>query len=54
MSGLVKAKNSMKADMTLATYMYRPSSGPAPAKPAAPAVAPKPAAALPGATGGRS
>jgi type IV pilus assembly protein PilO len=54
MSGLVKAKNSMKADMTLATYMYRPSSGPAPAKPAPPTVAPKPAAALPGATGGRS
>lgn len=54
MSGLVKAKNSMKADMTLATYMYRPSSAPAPAKPGAQPVAPKPAAALPGSMGDRS
>lgn len=54
MSGLVKSKHSMKADMTLATYMYRPSSAPAPAKPGAPAVVPKPAAALPGSMGDRS
>jgi type IV pilus assembly protein PilO len=54
MSGLVKAKNPMKADMTLATYMYRPSSAPAPVKPGAQPVAPKPAAALPGSMGGRS
>jgi type IV pilus assembly protein PilO len=54
MSGLAKSKHSMKADMTLATYMYRSSSAPAPAKPGAPAVAPKPAAALPGSMGDRS
>jgi type IV pilus assembly protein PilO len=59
MSGLTKARNSMKADMTLATYMYRPSSAPAAAKPGSPAVAPKPAApkpaaALPGSMGDRS
>jgi len=53
MSGLAKAKNSMKADMTLATYMYQAGSAPAPAGPGAP-VAPKPAAAVPGSTGGRS
>jgi type IV pilus assembly protein PilO len=53
MSGLPKSKNSMKADMTLATYMYRSSTAPAPARPATP-VAPKPAAAVPGSTGGRS
>jgi type IV pilus assembly protein PilO len=53
MSGLGKAKNSMKADMTLATYMYKSGTGPAPARPGAP-VAPKPAAALPGSTGDRS
>jgi type IV pilus assembly protein PilO len=52
MSGLAKAKNSMRADMTLATYMYRSGSAPA-AKPGAPA-APKPAASLPGSTGDRS
>jgi type IV pilus assembly protein PilO len=50
MSGLAKSRNSMKADMTLATYMYRASTAPAPARPAAP----KPAAALPGSTGDRS
>ena len=58
MSGLTKARNSMKADMTLATYMYRPSSAPAPAPPGAPAApkpaAPKPAAALPTSMGDRS
>jgi Tfp pilus assembly protein PilO len=55
MSGVAKSKNSMKADMTLATYMYRPAATPAPAapRPATPA-APKPAAALPGASGDRS
>jgi type IV pilus assembly protein PilO len=61
MSGLAKARNSMKADMTLATYMYRSGPAPAPAKPGAPVApkpaapaAPKPAAALPGSTGDRS
>jgi len=53
MSGLGKARNSMKADLTLATYMYRSSPAPAPARPAAP-VAPKPGASLPGSTGDRS
>lgn len=58
MLGLVKARKSMKADMTLATYMYRPSSAPAPAPPGTPAApkpaAPKPAAAVPTSMGGRS
>lgn len=58
MSGLVKAKSSMKADMTLATYMYRTATAPAPAQPGAPVApkpaAPKPAAAVPGSMGGRS
>jgi type IV pilus assembly protein PilO len=53
MSGLAKSKNSMRAEMTLATYMYRSGGAAAPAKPAAP-VAPKPAASLPGTTGDRS
>jgi type IV pilus assembly protein PilO len=53
MSGLAKSKNSMRAEMTLATYMYRSGGATAPAKPAAP-VAPKPAASLPGTTGDRS
>ena len=55
MSGLGKARNSMKVDLTLATYMYKPSAAaaPSPARPAAP-VAPKPGAALPGSTGDRS
>lgn len=51
MSGLGKARNSMRVDLTLATYMYKSSL--APARPAAP-VAPKPGAALPGSTGDRS
>ena len=58
MAGLGKARNSMKADLTLATYMYRSSLAPAPARPAAPVTpkpgAPKPGAALPGSTGDRS
>jgi len=53
MSGLAKSKNSMRAEMTLATYMYRSGGATAPAKPAAP-VASKPAASLPGTTGDRS
>jgi type IV pilus assembly protein PilO len=53
MSGLGKARNSMKVDLTLATYMYKSSLAPAPPRPAAP-VAPKPGAALPGSTGDRS
>jgi type IV pilus assembly protein PilO len=53
MSGLSKARNSMKVDLTLATYMYKSSLAPAPARPAAP-VAPKPGASLPGSTGDRS
>jgi len=53
MSGLGKARNSMRVDLTLATYMYKSSLAPAPARPAAP-VAPKPGASLPGSTGDRS
>jgi type IV pilus assembly protein PilO len=49
MSGVPKSRNSMKADLTLATYMYRPAAPPGAAKPPAPA-APKPAANA----GGRS
>ncbi len=43
LTGLTKARSVLRAELTLATYMYR--DGPAP-KPGAPA-APKPAAALP-------
>lgn len=53
MSGLGKSRHSMKADMTLATYMYRSSLAPAPGRPAAP-VAPKPGASLAVPTGDRS
>ena len=53
MSSLGKSRNSMKADMTLATYMYRSSLAPAPARPATP-VAPKPGASLSVPTGTRS
>jgi type IV pilus assembly protein PilO len=46
MTGLAKSRNSMKADLTLATYMYRTTPAPAPgaARPGAPPL-PKPAAA---------
>ena len=58
LSGLGKARNSMKVDLTLATYMYKSSLAPAPARPAAPVApkpgVPKPGAALPGSTGDRS
>ena len=51
MTGLGKSKDSMKADLTLATYMYRSAPPPPPAKPGAapatPAAPAKPAAALP-------
>ena len=53
MTGLGKARNSMRVDLTLATYMYKSSLAPAPARPAVP-VAPKPGASLPGSTGDRS
>jgi type IV pilus assembly protein PilO len=46
MTGLGKSKDSMKADLTLATYMYRTAPPPPPAKPGAPAPA-KPSASLP-------
>ena len=42
--GLTKTRSALRAELTLATYMYRDAS--APAKPGG-AVAPKPAAALP-------
>ena len=49
MTGLNKSKDSMKADLTLATYMYRTTPPPPPANPgAAPA---KPTAALPSSDG---
>jgi type IV pilus assembly protein PilO len=51
LTGLPKSKNSMKADLTLATYMYRAAPPPPAARPGAPV--PKPAAALPSA-GARS
>lgn len=53
MTGLGKSKDSMKAELTLATYMYRTSPPPPPAKPGAPAAPAKPSAALP-APGARS
>jgi len=47
LTGLTKGRTALRAEMTLATYMYR--DAPPPAKPGAPApVAPKPAAALSG------
>ena len=47
LTGLVKGRSALRAELTLATYMYR--DAPPPAKPGAPApAAPKPAAALPG------
>ena len=46
LTGLVKGRSALRAELTLATYMYR--DAPAPGKPGAPApAAPKPAAALP-------
>ena len=57
MTGLGRARDSMKADLSMATYMYRGTPPPPPAKPGAPPAAPpagKPAAALPGITGTRS
>ena len=45
LTGVPKSKNSMKADLTLATYMYRSAPPPPLAKPGA--AAPKPGAALP-------
>ena len=55
MTGIGKSKDSMKADMTLATYMYRTAPPPPPAKPGAPAPAPaKPSASLPVSSGARS
>ena len=48
-TGLTKSKNSMKADMTLATFQYRAAGPPAAPKPGAPQPvlpAPKPAAGL--------
>jgi len=55
MTGQPKAKNSMKADLTLATYMYRSSPAAPPARAGAQTTPPpKPAAALPSSDGGRS
>ena len=54
MTGTVKTKNSMKADLTLATYMYRSSPAAPPARTGAQTTPPKPAAALPTAEGNRS
>jgi hypothetical protein len=44
MTGLPKSRNSMKADLTLATYMYRTAPAAGAPRPGAPP-APKPAAA---------
>ena len=46
LTGLGKSKDSMKADLTLATYMYRTAPPAPPAKPGAPAPG-KPSASLP-------
>lgn len=47
LTGLGKSKDSMKADLTLATYMYRTMPPPPPAKPGAPPAPPaKPSASL--------
>jgi len=55
MTGQPKAKNSMKADLTLATYMYRSSPAAPPARAGAQTTPPpKPAAALPSSDGSRS
>jgi type IV pilus assembly protein PilO len=43
MTGQAKSRHSLKAELTLATYMYRSAAAPEPAKPGAPP-APKPAA----------
>jgi type IV pilus assembly protein PilO len=50
MTGLGKVKDSMKADLTLATYMYRSAPPPPPSNPGAPG----PKAALPASSGARS
>jgi type IV pilus assembly protein PilO len=52
-TGLAKGRHSVKADLTLATYMYRGTPPPPPAKPGA-SPAPKPRAAGPAASGVRS
>ena len=52
LTGLTKGRSVLRADLTLATYMYRDAPAAAP-KPGAPA-APKPAAALPDRTEVRS
>jgi type IV pilus assembly protein PilO len=49
MTGIGKSKDSMKADLTLATYMYRTAPPAPPAKPGEPA-APAPPAAKPSAS----
>jgi len=49
MTGLNKSKDSMKADLTLATYMYRTTPPPPPANPGATPA--KPTAALPSSDG---
>jgi len=54
MTGLGKSKDSMKADLTLATYMYRSSPAAPPARTGAQTTPPKPAAALPASEGNRS
>ena len=54
MTGQPKTKNSMKADLTLATYMYRSSPAAPPARTGALTTPPKPAAALPSSEGNRS
>jgi type IV pilus assembly protein PilO len=44
MSGLAKSRNSLRADLTLATYQYRPIGSPPAPKPGQPGQAPQPGA----------
>lgn len=54
-TGLTKARTSLRADITLSTYTYKTTLPPAGAGPGAPAPAtPKPSAALPAPSEGRS
>lgn len=51
MVGIDRAPGTVRAELTLATYMFRPEGAPPPpAKPGAPAAPPAPAPAPPGAT----
>ena len=48
-TGIERPTGTVRAEMTLATYVFRPEGAPPPPKPGAPAPAPPPAAGQPGA-----